>query len=322
MGFALGVETAADYLVERGLAPSARGLVAEELTGGISASVVAVRGNGVALVVKQALSRLRVADEWHAKQERTETEAEAMRLCASLTPGVVPAVLDVDPEAHVVVIELVPPAARNWQDEIAAGRIHEACGSWAGATLGIWHRCTAGREGVAAAFDDVEAFEQLRLRPFYETVMRRLPEAAEPVAACLAELRSTRHCLVHGDYAKKNMLVGPDRRWVLDFEVAHVGHPVFDLGFFLSFVVLSAVRWPRHEVALAELGRGFLDGYASTAGSDLARDVARITAHTACLVLARTDGTSPALFLDESSRRRARERGLELLEAPGAGLWP
>ena len=53
-----------------------------------------------------------------------------------------------------------------------------------------------------------------------------------------------RRCFVDGDFAMKNMLVGRDRNWVLDFEVAHYGNPIFDLGFFLSFVVLSAVRWP------------------------------------------------------------------------------
>jgi len=45
----------------------------------------------------------------------------------------------------------------------------------------------------------------------------------------------------------KNTLVGRDRNWVLDFEVAHYGNPVFDLGFFLSFVVLSAATPPPPE---------------------------------------------------------------------------
>ncbi len=74
--------------------------------------------------------------------------------------------------------------------------------------------------------------------------MERRPELAAGIAPRLAELRSERRCLVHGDYAKKNMLVGPPGKWVLDFEVAHYGNPVFDLAFFLSFVVLSAIRWP------------------------------------------------------------------------------
>src|SRR4029450_13719150 len=104
-----------------------------------------------------------------------------------------------------------------------------------------------------------------------------------------------RLCLVHGDYAMKNMLVGPSGRWVLDFEVAHVGNPIFDLGFFLSFVVLSAIRWPELATDLRTLADGFLAAY--RAGSPFAQDDVALAGHTACLVLARTDGKSPALFL-------------------------
>ena len=48
---------------------------------------------------------------------------------------------------------------------------------------------------------------------------------------------------------------------MLDFEVAHYGNPVFDLGFFLSFVVLSAVRWEPLAPELRALADGFLRGY-------------------------------------------------------------
>jgi aminoglycoside phosphotransferase (APT) family kinase protein len=321
VGFALTTANAGDYLAARGLVASATDLVAEELAGGVSASVVAVRGPGTAVVVKQALPRLRVADEWRAKLERTVTEAAAMRLCGELTPRVVPRVLDVDEEEHVMVMELLPPEARNWQTEIEAGRVHEDAGAWAGTTLATWHAGTADRADVVARFDDFEAFEQLRLRPFHETVIERLPDVAGAVAPRLAELRDVRACLVHGDYAKKNMLIAPQGRFVLDFEVAHVGNPVFDLGFFLSFVVLSAIRWPAQAFRLETLGSAFLDGYAAAGGAGVSLDDATITAHCACLVLARTDGTSPAQFLDEESRARARQRGLELLERPEAGLW-
>ena len=82
MTFELTVESAPGYLVRRGLAPLHTEIQAEELSGGVSASVIAVRipSTGRALVVKQALRQLRVRDEWFAKPERAETEVEAMRL--------------------------------------------------------------------------------------------------------------------------------------------------------------------------------------------------------------------------------------------------
>jgi len=320
--FELTLESAPGYLVDRGLASSAESVEVAELTGGVSATVISARipSAGSAVVVKQALERLRVKDDWRVKQERTELEAAALRLCDRLTPGRVPFVLDNDPEVHIVVMELLPDDALNWQSEVAAGRAHVEVGEWAGETLGVWHARTAGDPAVAMAFDDFESFEQQRLSPFYETVCERLPEAAADIEPRLAELRE-RLCFVDGDFAMKNMLVGPDRSWVLDFEVAHYGNPVFDLGFFLSFVVLSAVRWPTLGPDMRALADGFVCGHAASAGERFAGDDADVTAHTGCLVLARTDGKSPASFLDARSRTQARAIGLALLRTPEHGLW-
>lgn len=319
--FELGADNAAAYLVQRGLAPPDARLHIEELAGGVSATVVAVRGPGVAVVVKQALARLRVTDEWRAKPERTETEAAAMRLGNRLTPGRVPLVHDSDPATHTMVMELLPPDARNWQAEVAEGRVHAPAGFWAGETLGTWHKHTENDASVAQTFDDFESFEQLRLSPFFETVIERRGDLEDDIAPRLAELRDDRRCFVHGDYAMKNTLVGATRRWVLDFEVAHFGNPVFDLAFFLSFVVLSAVRWPALTDELRTLDAGFSDGYASGLGDELEAGSDTLTAHTGCLVLARTDGKSPAQFLDPPAVARAREVGVTLVRRPERGIW-
>ena len=318
----LTLANAGEYLARRGVVAAGESLDVEELQGGVSATVIAARvpATGEAFVVKQALPRLRVRDEWLATPDRAETEVAAMQLCGAITPGLVPGIVDSDPAAHTFVMELIPPAARNWQAEVGEGRVHAETGRWAGATLGAWHAATAS-EAAPAGFDDLEAFEQLRLRPFHETVIERRPELGGGIAPLLLELRGNRRCLVHGDYSLKNMLVGPTGNWVLDFEVAHHGNPVFDLGFFLSFVVLSAVRWELLTAQLRALADGFLGGYDEAAGASFAGDAASVTAHTAALVLARTDGKSPAQFLDPPSRERAREAGALLLRRPEQGLW-
>jgi 5-methylthioribose kinase len=318
-GFVLSADSVVPYLVERGLLADGGGAAVEELGGGVSGMVVAVRAPGARVVVKQALPRLRVEDDWRSKLERTEIETAALRLCDRLTPGRVPAVLDQDPGSHVVVMELLPDEALNWQAEIALGRTYVEAGDWAGETLALWHSRTAGDPAVAADFADHEPFEQLRLNPFYEVVAERLPEAAPLVLPRLAELRE-RRCLVDGDYAMKNMLIAPGRRWKLDFEVAHYGNPIFDIGFFLSFAVLSAIRWPELAGEMRSIANAFLASYEAVAG-ELLGDHADLTAHTGCLLLARTDGKSPAAFLDPPSVAAARAAGLGLLGSPELGLW-
>ena len=218
-------------------------------------------------------------------------------------------------------MELLPPEARNWQAEVGEGRVHSDAGRWAGATLGAWHAATS-LATLPERFGDLESFEQQRLRPFYETVIERRPELAEAIAPLLAELRADRRCLVHGDYAPKNMLVGPAGNWILDFEVAHYGNPVFDLGFFLSFVVLSAIRWKPLEQELRKLADGFRAGYAETAGAGFAGDETSVTAHTAALDprphRRQVAGPVPRSARPAIARGRS---GYRMLREPERGLW-
>ena len=63
-------------------------------------------------------------------------------------------------------------------------------------------------------------------RPALELGLRRLA-ATRPAAD------ATRRTLVHGDFRTGNLLVGPDGlRAVLDWELAHLGDPLEDLGWF------------------------------------------------------------------------------------------
>jgi 5-methylthioribose kinase len=315
----LSADTVIDYLVERGVVPAGSELTVEELAGGVSGIVLAVRGPYTALVVKQALPRLRVAGEWFAPARRTDTEAAALRLAARLIPGRVPPVVDSDESEHVLVLRHAPPGWRNWQAELLAGRAHAASGRWAGETLARLHAGTAGDRDVAAQFDDYEAFAQLRLEPYHEVVMERLPSLAPALAPLTDELRVARTCLVHGDYAPKNILIGSEGAWVLDAEVAHYGHPVFDLAFFLAFPLLTAMELPRLAPACSTLVQGFTDAYAKRAPA-LMPDASSLAAHTGAMLLARTDGRSPATFLGARATEQARALGTRLLLEPVGDL--
>ena len=216
--------------------------------------MLAVRGRGVALVVKQALPRLRVADEWIAPARRTDTEAAALRLARAADPGPRAAGRRQRRGASTSSCCSTRPAGwRNWQAELLDGRPHAAAGAWAGDTLGRLHAATAGDAEVAAAFADYEAFALLRLEPYHEAVMRAPPPPRPALAPLVDELRDARICLVHGDYAPKNILIGRDGAWMLDAEVAHVGNPVFDLAFFLAFPLLTALEKPELAAACSEL---------------------------------------------------------------------
>ena len=135
----------------------------------------------------------------------------------------------------------------------------------------------------------------------------------------LDELRTDRRCFVHGDYSLKNMLVGPDGQLGARLR----GRPLRQPGLRsrLLPLVRRALGDPVGAADVRSCARSptaSCRGYDGAAGAGFAGDRASVTAHTAALMLARTDGKSPAQFLDPPSRERAREAGIMLLRRPGA----
>ena len=158
----------ADYLVRRGIfaAPTVE---IEELTGGVACAVFAVRGEGKRVVVKQALERFRVADEWLVPPERAVSEAQALELMARLAPGSVPRLLDSDPEAFALVMEEAPAEWRPWKSLLLDGDADPAVAAWLGALLAALH-------SVDGDIGSAESFEAQRVDPYLRTIQRRHPE--------------------------------------------------------------------------------------------------------------------------------------------------
>ena len=49
---------------------------------------------------------------------------------------------------------------------------------------------------------------------------------------------------MHADFSPKNVLITDERIVLVDFETGHLGDPAFDLGFFLSHLLLKTVLRP------------------------------------------------------------------------------
>jgi tRNA A-37 threonylcarbamoyl transferase component Bud32 len=298
------------HLRDRGLVTLEMPMDVRPLSGGVSGEVRAVVAPGLDVVVKRAHEELLVEEEWIADEERLVTEGWALRLAGDLTPAAVPKVIDLDPRTRTLVMERAPRQWRDWRDELLAGRVDPEVGARLGRVLAQWHRETAEHPNLLSAFSDDTAFVQLRIDPFHRTVAERHPDLAEAIDAVVRRLLERRICLVHGDFSPKNVLVGEDGLWVLDWEVAHVGDPDFDRAYLLCHLTLKAIHRPESADAYRDTARSFLAAYGAPADADLARNVA-------CLLLARVDGKSPADYLEEPERVRVRELGRAMLADPG-----
>jgi 5-methylthioribose kinase len=297
------------HLRRRGIVTPEMPVEVRTLPGGVSGEVRAVVAPGLDLVVKRAHEELLVEDDWFADEQRLVTEGWALRLAGDLTPDAVPKVIDLDPRTHTLVMQRAPRLWCNWRSELLAGRVDPEIGARLGDLLGGWHRETANRPELLAAFQDDTSFVQLRIDPFHRTVIERHPELAEPIEAVIERLMTRRTCLVHGDFSPKNILVGEDGIWVLDWEVAHVGDPDFDLAYLLCHLTLKAVHRPGDAQGYRATARRFLEAYGRTPDEQLAANVA-------CLLLARVDGKSPADYLTEPEQERVRELGKRMLHQP------
>lgn len=315
----LNEHTVAPYLVTRGVIDADQAAVVVPLGGGVSNIVLQVRAGSVDVVVKQALPQLRVPERWAAKQERTVAEAAALHVARELTPQSVPNVTDRDPEACVVVIESAPPGWKDWKTSLLAGDTDLHVAAAVGDVLARWHASTHTDATLSHRFADLQAFDELRLDPYYRYTATRLPHHRDDLLRLTDELQRHRCCLVHGDFSPKNVLVGSDGLWVIDFEVAHYGDPAFDLAFMTTHLLMKAIHRPGARPEYRRCCEAFWDAYrASMAGSPSGPGVAEqhVVGHVGALLLARVYGKSPAEYLTPPQQEVAASLGETLLANP------
>jgi aminoglycoside phosphotransferase (APT) family kinase protein len=317
------------YLVGRGLlrddsdAPVPR---VTALGGGVSSVVLLVEAGDTRVVVKQPRRKLLVKEEWLANPMRALTEARALTLVHDRTPEAVPPLLDVDASARAITMVAAPGTWQPWKDRLLAGIAEPAVGRRLGYLLGTWHLSNSRHRDELAELEDLEVFDQLRIDPYHRTVAARHPELARQVASAAAALlaSSARRCLVHGDFSPKNVLLGDEGLWVIDFEVAHVGNPVFDLAFLTTHLVLKSLHRPEDTERYRACAAEFLDSYREVAGAGLVPSDESLGLQVGCLLLARVDGKSPAEYLTPQEQVAARRLGTRLVLEPVQPLaaWP
>lgn len=314
-------DAARQHLLARGLLAAQTPVSIDPLVGGVSSDIVAVSGPAVQFVVKRALPRLRVTQEWLADDRRIVREGRALQLAGRLAPGAVPEVLDLDEETRTLVLERAPLNWRNWRDDLLEGRVDTAVADGLGRALACWHAGTSASPPVELA--DSEVFVQLRIDPFYRTVAARYPQLADRIDAAADALLRERKCLVHGDFSPKNVLHGDGRLWVLDWEAAHIGDPCFDLAHLLSHLLLKAVHRRADEGRYRSAAESFLRAYGESSDGG-AVDGDGLLANIGCLLLARVDGKSPAPYLTEAEQVRVRALAFRLFSDPpnaALDLW-
>jgi 5-methylthioribose kinase len=314
----LSVDNAADYLRQRGWIGEGPGHL-ELLGGGVSNVVLRVETSERCFVLKQSRPQLRTQDVWFSDLERVYREQEVMQTLAPLLPPhTVPEVLFADRNNYVFAMAHAPRGAKVWKQQLLAGDIDFSIGEYAGRILGRIHEATSRSLHLVEPFADRSVFVQLRVDPFYRRIQERLPDVADAVAPLIERLMTAREALCHGDYSPKNILTHEHGFTLVDYETAHLGDPTMDLGFFLSHLLLKAVKRSHDRQRHFELTRRFWREYLSETTFLPHHDLqGRGIEHCGVCLLARIDGTSPVDYLPEEDKREVvRNLGRELLHQP------
>ena len=319
----LDEQTAEDYLRHSmRIAPGER-IVVRELPGGVSNMVLLIERPDVPgrdFVLKQAREKLRTEHDWFASVERIWREADVLGTCTRLLaattetgpddvlPAATPDILFEDRENYLLAISAAPQPNVVWKQELLAGRADPCIAAACGRLLGTLHAASWLDADIAAKLGDRTLFDQLRIDPYYRTLAAARPETGQAVERLIASLAAHPRSLVHGDFSPKNLLVFDGGLMMVDFETGHYGDPAFDLGFFLSHLVLKASHHiPRHAAYL-ELSERFRETYdrvvASRIGAEEHPDLwARGIQNFAGCAWARLDGKSPVDYLHDPARR-------------------
>jgi 5-methylthioribose kinase len=298
----LNQNTVVEYLINKGVIKSVDNPAVEVLTGGVSNVVLAVNTNNQKLVLKQALAQLTVSEKWEADQRRAIVEADALKLFNQLSPDQVPKLIFLDPERFILVLERVPVGSTIWKADLLAGVINSDVGKKLGNTLATWHHYGQQHPEVKLKFMEDSLFNQLRIDPFYRFVAAKNPQIGVPIKKLINELESDKSTIVHGDFSPKNIMVGMnDEIFILDFEVTHVGNPVFDIAFLIAHLVCKFFRSDDqlHAKLLANTAAAFVKKYEKIL--PISPSVAK---HAALIALARVEGKSPVNYLSVEQQRK------------------
>lgn len=264
---------------------------------------------GRCFVVKQPLEKFNTTAEWLVDRDRIHTERNCMALLHRLLPAHrVPEPLWVDEDNFVLAMTAAPAGAAAWKSQLLAGSVNQRLADDAGKLLASIQNHTCGSAAIAKEFGGLKGFIQQRIEPYFHATAQKHPAVQPAITRMAALVQTNRLCLTHGDFSPKNMLTWPPAEgetaqlMLVDFEVAHWGHPAFDVATLINHLLLKgfyhAGRWRPFMFA----ADGFWQTYQQHAHLSLKQAVADCGGKLlGCLMLARIDGKSPVEYITDAA---------------------
>lgn len=275
------------------------------LSGGVSSEIWLVTDGPERFVVKRALPKLKVRDDWFADPARNSVEHDCLAYLDKIARGSVPRILFRDAEAGLFAMEFLDEKFANWKAELLRGVAREEDAVRTARLMATIHGTSFGDAEVHSRFQTWPNFFALRVEPYLLTTGLRHPKLKSLFDEEAERLGRTSLALVHGDFSPKNILISRERLVLLDCEAAWFGDPAFDAAFLLNHLLLKALHQPAWREDYLRLALVYWSEYrAGLAGKFDVNLACRIGRLLLMLMLARIDGKSPVEYIVEEQKRQ------------------
>ncbi|MBM7035338.1 phosphotransferase family protein [Vibrio ulleungensis] len=293
---------------------------ATPLTGGVSCEIYLIEDQQRRFVAKRALAKLNVEQEWFANTNRNIFEQRYLTYVGDRLPNYVPKILNSLEEEQLFTMEYLPAEYKDWKKRLMVGECSVEVASRIGQALGDIHALSWDDSNVQALFDSDENFYQLRLEPYFESLISNHPSLAPQITALIERVATNKRCLVHGDFSPKNILVSAKAIKIVDCEVAWFGDPAFDVAFMLHHLLLKAHHFGQSDYCA--LAQHFFDAYQNALGSSHYSQLEpqHIVTLSLYMLLARLDGKSPVEYLNADKKAQIRQWILSQLAHPASSV--
>ena len=292
------------------------------LPGGVSSDIWLIKTPLRQMVVKQALPKLKVRDNWQADIRRNLAEQRFNAFLSKVAPEANAPLLYASPREAYFVMPYFGPPWESWKSKLLNGEINLELCAKAASLLAKIHNEAYQHQELADDFDNMEDFQNLRLNPYLETTAKRHPALSAEFSAEVERLRASKITLIHGDFSPKNLLVNQNDLLLIDHEVACFGAPSFDLAFFINHLMLKSLLF-RHLPAARQMAlvawSTYFDEINLPGVDDLAKHTSRLWL---MLFLARVDGKSPVEYLEDDHKTFIRSFVHEYLGQPISDNFP
>ena len=308
-------ELIASILYEKGLIDD-RSIEFEPLKGGISSDIYKISDGQHTYVVKQALPKLKVQDDWYAEVSRNIIEQDFIHFMQSNLPDSVSKIFYADRKHCFFVMEYLDDDYQNWKQQLLNGCFEARTAIRAAELLAEIHIKSRDREDIKNTFNHAANFYGLRIEPYLVATGEHHPELKYFFLEEAERLKHHREALVHGDYSPKNMMIKENRLIILDHEAAWFGDPAFDLAFFLNHLYLKMLfhffRCKKMNDLTTVAFSAYMNKWVGEKKEEMEIRTGRLLL---MLMLARMDGKSPVEYFNEKEIKFVRSFVHELLPA-------